>query len=250
MPYREDAAPISAEGVAILQEIDALAEDVLGTEEEGAGEGLPPPAFPLAAANPRRVLQVRILTNVFFYLSLVLAVLLALSVLLSQTATGGVGGLRFFIEQTDAMEPMIRRGSLLITVNRKPEDIQKGDVIKFYAMEGQPDSRLTRVVAERLENYNQGGMTFFRTIRPAKGAEPDSIAVNQTNICGVKVAALPYAGHLVSLLNAYAAAFAVLAAALCCAAVLLRRWLRATKNVKRKGRKRNAQNTATAANPG
>ncbi len=211
-----------------MREIEDLADDVLDEENE-AGDGLPPPAFNLTLAAARRALQVRILANVFLYLFLVFTLLLSVSALLSKTALGGIGGLRFFIEQTDAMAPAIRRGALLVTVNRKPSEIKKGDVITFEVMEGQQDSRLTRVVQERLDNYNQGGMTFFRTVRPEAGAQPDSIAVNQTNVRGVKIAALPNAGFLIAFINTYAAAIAVLAAALCCAAVLLRRWARRAK---------------------
>lgn len=234
MRYPDDPV-LSEDGAAILREIEDLAEDVLNEESE-AGEGLPPPQFPLAMVNPRLALRLRVLTDAFFYLALLFALLLTVSLLLSQTASGGIGGLRFFIEQTDAMSPAIRRGALLITANRQPNRIEAGDVITFDTVEGQRDSRLTRVVAERLDDYNHGGMTFFRTVRPEEGAEPDSVAVNQTNVRGVKIAAIPGAGYVISVMNAYAAAFAVLAVALCCAALLLRRWLGVRKRKRARGR--------------
>jgi hypothetical protein len=217
---REGASRLSSGGVTLLEEIDALTNEILAMEAE---DGLPAPAFGAVAYSPRRALRLRVAANIFFYAALLLALLLTASLVLNRTAAGGIGGLRFFIEQTNAAQPLFSRGALLITVNRPAAEIKKGDVIRYYAVEGNADSCLTRVVAERLENYNQGGMTFFRTVRPAQGAKPDSIAVNETNIAGVKLAAIPFAGYVISALGEYAAGFAALAVALCCAAVFLRK---------------------------
>ncbi|MDR1927854.1 MAG: hypothetical protein LBQ33_04355 [Oscillospiraceae bacterium] len=238
LPYRnrapEKSTPqLSLQGEAFVQEIGRLAEEVLGGDQD-AQDGLPAPLFS-APPNAARARRVKITSNVFFYAALCFSLLLALTVLLNRTAATGIAGLRFFVEQTDAMQPLIPRGALLITKTTAPEKTQPGDVITYYALSGQPDSRLTRVVAERLDNYS-GDMTVFRT-RRANGAQ-DSILVNQASVLGVKLAAVPFGGMLLSFTQSYAGALAVLAASLCVAAVLLRKWLRgAGYGAKRKGQK-------------
>jgi len=211
---------ISRAGEAFVEEVVQLGEAVLAEA--------PPPVEPAYAAppDPRRARGVRRVANTFFFLAVGLSVLLTATLFLNRTSLNGVGGLCFFVETYDAMKPLISRGSLLVTVYRRPADIKPGDIITYYAMRDDPDTRLTRIVDERLEDSGRGdGNILFRTKRAA-GALPDSILINATNIRGVKLFALPGAGYVISFLQTYAQGLAVVAVALLAAAVLLRRWLR------------------------
>ena len=116
--------------------------------------------------------------------------------------------------------PQAPYGSLLITVTRPSGRIKAGDIITYYALPGEPDTRLTRIVDARLEN---NGIPIFRTKR-TENAAPDSMLINMTHILGVKLAVIPYAGHVISFMQTYAAGFAVLAGALTVAAVVMRLW--------------------------
>lgn len=148
-----------------------------------------------------------------------LCLLAAVMALLNTFALGGVFGLRFFAEQTDAMRPAVPRGALLITVNRKPEQIKQGDIIAYEALPKQPASRMARVVAERME---VNGNVRFRTTRPGS-EQPDSILINATSVLGVKWAVIPRAGYLVLFMRAHAGLLAALSAALCAGAGWFRR---------------------------
>lgn len=217
---------ISPAGEAFVEEVVQLSADVLAHAPPP-----PQPAYDLPLSQ-RKARRVKVVANAFFGLAVLLLLLLAVTLFLNKTSPNGVGGVCFFVEPTDAMKPLITRGSLLITVHRSPADIQPGDIITYYAMRGDPDTRLTRIVAERLDDGGRGN-PMFRTKRAAD-ALPDSILINSTYIRGVKRAALPGVGYVVSFLQTYAEGLAVVAVALGVAAVLLRRFLRSKEAEKRK----------------
>ena len=222
-----------------MEEVVQLGDAVLADAQ--------PPVEPAYAAppGPRGARSVRRTANTFYFLAVGLCLLLAVTLFLNKTSLNGVGGLCFFVETDDAMRPLIKRGSLLVTVYRRPADIVPGNIITYYAVRNDPDSRLTRIVDERLEDASRGeGNTRFRTKRAAD-ALPDSILINATNIRGVKLFALPGVGYVISFLQTYAYGLAVVAVALCLAAFLLRRWLRgkgAMASRTPKGKKRKKRN--------
>ena len=201
---------LSPEGQALLEEVDQL-----------AGEVLAPVKDPPEPMTQRHAMNLRKTAGAFYAATVVLCVLLAVTLLLGAGAPNGVFGVRFFVEPTNAMRGQVPYGSLLITVTRPSSRIRPGDIITYYALPGQPDTRLTRIVDEQLENNN---VPLFRTKR-AGDAAPDSMLISMSNILGVKLAVIPYAGHAVSFLRTYAAGIAVLAGALCVAAAALRLWV-------------------------
>jgi len=209
----EEGPALSKEGLAFVAEVEALADEVWVDGPVIIHAMSAPPEGALAK-TARRV------ANAFFISALALCLLLT-TMLVFTGFSGGLFGLRFFVEPTDAMAPAIPRGSLLITRNRRPEQINPGDIITYYALPNEPESRLTRIVEERT---GSAGNYLFRTVRPGDAA-PDSIVINATSILGVRLTSLRYAGFVISFLRIYAIALAVLAAALCVAAVLLRKWL-------------------------
>ena len=205
---------LSEEGQAFVAEVEALAEEVWVDGPEIVHAMSAPPEGPLAKTARR-------MANAFLVAALALCLLLT-AMLVFTGFSGGLFGLRFFVEPTNAMAPVIPRGSLLITRSRSPEQINAGDVITYYALPQEPESRLTRMVEERT---GSAGNYLFRTVRPGDDVQPDSIVINAASILGVRLVALPYAGYVISFLQIYAIAVAVLAAALFVAAVLLRMWL-------------------------
>jgi len=205
---------LSPEGLALVMEVEQLADELLAPEKE-----LAEPMTRNHARTMRRV------ANGFYCAVVALSLLLGVTLLLNAFAVNGVMGLRFFVEPTNAMLKQVPYGSLLITVMRPSDKINPGDIITYNVLQDKdnrdiPGTRLTRIVDERLVSNN---ITIFRTKR-AGDAAPDSIPINMSNILGVKVAVIPLAGHVVSFIQTYAAGLAVLAAALCVAAVVLRRW--------------------------
>jgi len=192
-----------------VEEVDQLAGEVLAPERQE-----PAPMTARQAWNMRRT------ANAFWCAAVALGFLLGIMLLLNSFAVGGVLGLRFFVEPTNAMIRQVPRGSLLITVMRSSDKINPGDIVTYNARYAEPDTRLTRIVAERFKN---NGQVFFRTKR-AGDAAPDSMPIPMTHILGVKLAVLPGMGYVVSFLQAYGWGLAILAAALLVSAVALRRW--------------------------
>jgi len=199
---------LSPQGQALLEEVDQLAEDVLA-----------PVKVSPETMSRKLAVNIRKTAGVFYAVTVLFCVLLAITWLLNAFAPNGVFGVRFFVEPTNAM-PQAPYGSLLITVTRPSGRIAPGDIITYYALPGDPGSRLTRIVDERLENND---IPLFRTKR-AGNAAPDSMLINMTHILGVKLAVIPYAGHVVSFMQIYAWGFAVLAGALAVSAAVMRLW--------------------------
>ena len=217
---------LSPEGQALLEEVDQLAEEVLAPEKE--------PPVPMSR---KYAVNIRKTAGAFYIVTVALCLLLGVTGLLNAFAANGVLGVRFFVELTDAM-PQAPYGSLLVTVTRPSGRINPGDIITYYALPGDPGSRLTRIVDERLESND---LPLFRTKR-AGDAAPDSMLINITHILGVKLAVIPLAGHVVSFLQTYAAGLAVLAGALTVSAAVLRLWANREfpelKQKKKKAKKR------------
>jgi len=222
---QQDSA-LSSEGQALLEEVDQL-----------AGEVLAPERVPPEPMSRKLAVNIRKTAGAFYIVAVVFCVLLTITWLLNAFAPNGVFGVRFFVEPTNAM-PQAPYGSLLITVTRPSAKIRPGDIITYYALPGEPDTRLTRIVDERLENND---MPLFSTKR-AENAAPDSMLINMTHILGVKLAVIPYAGHVISFVQTYAAGLAVLAGALTVAAVVMRLWAnREHPEIKRMKKKKKAQ---------
>jgi hypothetical protein len=212
---------LSPEGRAFVAEIDVLAEEVLAEEPENSN------MLFIAPPTPKGAKRLRVTTHAFFAVSVVMCLLLSVTMLLNQFSHNGIGGLRFFVESTDAMKPNISHGALLVTIYRPPAKIAPGDIITYYAVRGERDTRLTRVVV----SATQKNGNYVYVTRRAAAETPDSIEINQTYVLGVKLFAVPGAGYVISFVRTYAWAFAITAAALCVAAVLLRRWLKEQENL-------------------
>ena len=221
---------LSPEGRALLEEVEQLADEVLAAEKE-------PPAT-MTQAHARNI---RKAANALFSAMVALSLLLSITALLNRFSANGVMGMRFFVEPTNAMLRQVPRGSLLITVTRASNRIEPGDIVTYYALPGEPDTRLTRIVDERLDDSDK---PLFRTKRAAD-ATPDSMLINMSHILGVKRAVIPYAGRVVSFVQTYAWGFAVLAGALTVSAAVLRLWagrehpeLKTLRSIKKKKAKK------------
>jgi len=128
--------------------------------------------------------------NAVFYTGTVLFLLLTIIFALNSLPMFGVFGLHVYPEYADDMEPAIPRGSLLITMRTNVGKILPGDIVTFQTIQGEPLSRITRVVVNRQENPNSPTLHLFTTKRAGADGN-DRNLLNQTNILGVKIAVLP-----------------------------------------------------------
>lgn len=215
-----EAPVLSEEGQAILDEIDVLADEMLSEAPDQNMLFVAPP-------TKRGARRLKIAVTALFSGTVLFSLLLTLMLLLNLFAENGVGGMRFFVEHTDAMRPEISRGALLVTRYRPPSKIKRGDIITYYAVPKERDTRLTRYVESSAEH--EGKYTY--ATRRASSQQLDSIRINHTYVLGVKFMAIPYLGYVISFVRLYAWGFAIVAAAMCVAAVLLRRWLKDNKSL-------------------
>ena len=231
--------PISAEGQVLVDEIDHLADDVLVDSPDETMLFVAPP-------TKRGAKRLKIAVHVLFAGAALICLLLMSMLLLNRFARNGVGGMRFFVEHTDAMRPEISRGALLITTYRSPANINKGDIITYYAIPGDRDTRLTRIVESVTE---ADGVYTYTTRRAATKEQLDSIRIDHTYVLGVKLFAIPLFGYVISFMYLYGWGFAVLAAAMLIAAIMLRRWLKDKSPGRGKSRRKDKPNRTSADMP-
>ena len=227
---------ISAEGQILVDEIDHLADDVLTDSPDETMLFVAPP-------TKRGARRLKIAVNVLFAGAGIICLLLTSMLLLNRFAKNGVGGMRFFVEHTDAMQPEISRGALLITTYRSPAKINKGDIVTYYAIPGDRDTRLTRIVESITET---DGVYTYTTRRAAAKEQLDSIHIDHTYVLGVRFLVIPLFGYVVSFMYLYGWGFAVLAASMFVAAMMLRRWLKDKSPGREKSRRKNKSNRAPA----
>ncbi|MDR2753756.1 MAG: hypothetical protein LBB50_05560 [Oscillospiraceae bacterium] len=216
---------LSPQGQALVDELDQLAGEVL---DEATDISDPLQIEP----GSKKARNIHITANVFLWTAVGLCLLLTLTFGLNQAADG-VGKLHFFVEPTAAMAPKIPQGSLLLTYRPAANKIEPGEIVTYWAVPNNPDSRITRIVEA---HWKESGQDMYRTKRAAS-AKADSIEFNYTSILGVKLAVLPFAGYAISFVAGYAPGLTAIAAALCLAAVLLRKWLLQTGAIQLKKRK-------------
>ena len=229
---------LSAEGQELVDEIDHLADDVLTDSPDETMLFVAPP-------TKRGAKRLKIAVAGLFACTGIICLLLMAMLLLNQFARNGIGGMRFFVEHTDAMRPEITRGALLITTSRSPAKIKKGDVITYYAIAGDRDTRLTRIV----EDITKTEDLYTYTTRRASSTQLDSIRISHTYVLGVKLLVIPLFGYVISFMYLYGWGFAVLAAAMFVAAIMLRRWLKDKSPGRDKSRRKGKSNRVPADMP-
>ncbi|MDR1735129.1 MAG: hypothetical protein LBR73_09675 [Oscillospiraceae bacterium] len=163
------------------------------------------------------------LLRLLFGVSVVGSLLLSLALLMNSASHVGVLGLHLYTEVTDAMSPDIPAGSLLITVRKKVDKIQPGDIITFATAAGKEDSRLTRVVADKVSLSGGSAVNVAFLTKTPKSTSFDAIQPNYTNILGVKLLSIPGAAWILLYIRNYSWVAALLTAGACISIVAVRR---------------------------
>ena len=121
-------------------------------------------------------------------------------------------GYELYTVVSGSMEPAIPTGSLVYVENMDPTEVQEGDVIAFYSVQGGSAVITHRVVT------NSTVMGEFITKGDAN-AEPDPLKVEYAGVLGTVTAHIPFIGIYAGALNTlpgklYAFGFIVAAAML------------------------------------
>lgn len=104
-------------------------------------------------------------------------------------------GYRYYTVLTGSMAPTYNVGDMIFVHVQGPENINKGDVITFNPSQDS-DAYLTHRVTEKIENYQNTGVTCFRTRGDANNAE-DSFLIDSSRVIGTVNFGIPFLGYIV-----------------------------------------------------
>ncbi|MBQ8133193.1 MAG: signal peptidase I [Clostridia bacterium] len=133
--------------------------------------------------------------KIFVYLFCLSIVIAALLFAANQTPDKSLFGYRVYTELTPSMTPAYRAGDLIFVKIESADNINVDDVITFYPS-GDRQVYLTHRVTQKLINYQNTGVTCFRTKGDANNAE-DSFLVDESRVIGTVKFKIPQLGYIV-----------------------------------------------------
>ena len=144
----------------------------------------------IAALKEKKQNRALIISDIFFYGTLILMVVFAL--LFSRGAFGSqtLGNYRFYEVLTTSMESVYPRGSLIIIKQTDPSELLAGDDIAFTNAN---NDLITHRIIEIAENHEGSGKRAFVT-KGVDNAVADKDAVLATNVVGKVVKGIPGLG--------------------------------------------------------
>lgn len=136
-----------------------------------------------------------ILFTIFVYL--LAAAILVGAVLFSFSASPdkSILGYRYYTVLTGSMEPTYKVGDMIFVQLKGAEEINVGDVITFNPSQDN-DAYLTHRVTEKIENYQDTGVTCFRTRGDNNNTE-DSFLIDGSRVIGKVNFSVPALGYIV-----------------------------------------------------
>ena len=163
-------------------EIEKAEEKLKAAQQEVEAE--------MAALKEKKQNRALIISDIFFYGTLILMVVFAL--LFSRGAFGSqtLGDYRFYEVLTTSMESVYPRGSLIIIKQTDPSELLAGDDIAFTNAN---NDLITHRVIEIEENHEGGGKRAFVT-KGVDNAVADKDVVLATNVVGKVVKGIPGLG--------------------------------------------------------
>jgi signal peptidase len=103
-------------------------------------------------------------------------------------------GFRFYTVLTPSMEPTYNVGDLVIVKLANADEINIDDVITFNPS-SDSDAYLTHRVVEKYENYENSGVTCFRTKGDANDSE-DAFLLDSERVIGTVKLGIPKLGYI------------------------------------------------------
>lgn len=136
-----------------------------------------------------------ILTSIFVYLLAAAILVGAILFAFSTAPNKSLFGFRYYTVLTGSMEPTYKVGDMIFVQLKGAEDINVGDVITFNPSQDS-DAYLTHRVTEKFENYQNTGVTCFRTRGDNNSAE-DSFLIESDRVIGTVNFGIPSLGYVV-----------------------------------------------------
>lgn len=104
-------------------------------------------------------------------------------------------GYRYYTVLTGSMEPTLSTGDIVIVKLSNASDINEGDIITFNPS-NESDAYLTHRVTQKLENYDNTGVTCFKTQGDANSTE-DGFLIDSSRVIGTVSFSIPKLGYLI-----------------------------------------------------
>lgn len=142
---------------------------------------------------------VQIIRTIFVYLLALVIIAAALIFAASKSPQKSIFGYRYYTVLTPSMEPELSVGDVVIVKLKNAEDINTGDIITFNPS-NDSTAYLTHRVTEKLENYEETGVTCFKTKGDANKVE-DGFLIDSSRVIGTVSFDIPKVGYAIRFLQ-------------------------------------------------
>lgn len=142
---------------------------------------------------------VQIIRTIFVYLLALVIIAAALIFAASKSPQKSIFGYRYYTVLTPSMEPELSVGDVVIVKLKNAEDINTGDIITFNPS-NDSTAYLTHRVTEKLENYEETGVTCFKTKGDANEVE-DGFLIDSSRVIGTVSFDIPKVGYVIRFLQ-------------------------------------------------
>lgn len=142
---------------------------------------------------------VQIIRTIFVYLLALVIIVAALIFAASKSPQKSIFGYRYYTVLTPSMEPELSVGDVVIVKLKNAEDINIGDIITFNPS-NDSTAYLTHRVTEKLENYQETGVTCFKTKGDANEVE-DGFLIDSIRVIGTVSFDIPKVGYAIRFLQ-------------------------------------------------
>ena len=136
-----------------------------------------------------------VVQKIFIYLLSIAVIVAAILFATDKSPQKSFFGFRYYTVLTPSMSPTYEVGDMIFVKLANADQIHEGDVITFNPSEDS-EAYLTHRVVEKIEDYEQTGVTCYRTKGDANDAE-DSFLIDQARVIGTVQFAVPKMGYVV-----------------------------------------------------
>lgn len=136
-----------------------------------------------------------IVRKIILYLFCAGIIIAAILFAVSKTSKKSIFGYRYYTVKTPSMEPKYNVGDLVFVKVEGADKIEVGDVITFNPSSGS-EAYLTHRVTQKMSDYQNTGVTCFRTKGDANDSE-DSFLVDEDRVIGAVKFRIPKLGYII-----------------------------------------------------
>jgi signal peptidase len=141
----------------------------------------------------------RVFKSIFCYAFAVIIIAAAVLFAMDNSPQKSVFGYRYYTVLTPSMQPTYNVGDVVVVKVEDAENINVGDVITFNPS-SDSSAYLTHRVTEKIENYEQTGVTCFRTKGDANESD-DNFLIDSSRLIGDVTFSIPKLGYIINFIK-------------------------------------------------